>query len=182
MVFIIPPVGLYNAKRAYERQMCDEDDDEYSLEKDLATKRAVKSIMIYWMVAWGLVLGVVCYGVWFWLVKPACTRARARKDGAKRVLESLHSDAIRSANTVNFSDCQIVSQGALERDSAHYAREIRRFVRKSGYDYLYWDDCDNGIRFDVSGCKYDLRRQQCANGYKQAVRQLAVQRRISNQK
>lgn len=50
----IPPVGLY-VKRALERRMYENNDDdgEYSLEKELAYKEAAKAIMIYWMVAWG---------------------------------------------------------------------------------------------------------------------------------
>lgn len=195
MVFVLPPLAGYVAA-AQNRHRQSGDDDGCSLdmyisretrervEKEFAAERAaeLKREKPYWVVMFVLVYGFIGWAVWFAFVGPACERAGARKDGAKRVLKSLHSDAIRSANTANFSDYQVVSQRELERDSARYAREIQRIIRNSGYDYLYWDDCDNGIRFDVSGCKYDLRRQQCANGYKQAVRQLAVQRRISNQK
>jgi len=178
----IPPVGLY-VKRALERRMYENNDDDgkYSLEKELAYKKAAKAIMIYWMVAWGVMLGVVSY---FWLVNPACARASARKDGAQRVLESLHSDAIRSANTASFSDYTVIPQRELERDSAHYAREIRHFIRNSEYKYLcrkgrvYQFDMDRWVRWGMR----DAEVQQWTDGYKQAVGQLAMQRRIPKQK
>jgi hypothetical protein len=124
------------------------------------------------------VYGFIGWAIWYTVVQPACERAGVRKEGAKRVLESLHSDAIRSANTANF-DYTVISQSMWERDSACCARKIRRFIRRSGYDYLYWD---GGIRFDVYSCKKDLNRQQYVYDYQQAVKKLAVRRRSSKQK
>lgn len=191
MPVILPPLAGYVALA--QKRNCDTGGDGCSLdmyisretrervEKEFAAERAaeLKRERPYWIVLMVLWYGFIGWAIWYAFVGPARERACARSDGAQKVLESLHSDAIRSANTANFSDYMVIPQSMLERDSVRYARQIQRIIRNSGYDYLYWDD---GIQFDVHRCKENIRRQQCAYDYERAVKKLAVRRRTFKQK
>ena len=187
MPVILPPLAGYVAlaqKRQRSRGCKKREGASSNLESwrelDAKPEATAKAENIFWITAIVLWWGFAGWAGWVAVVEPARERACARNDGAQKVLESLHSDAIRSANTANFSDYMVViPQSMLERDSARYAREIQRIIRNSGYDYLYWND---GFHFDVYVCKEDLRRQQIAYDYKQAVKKLALQRRILKQK
>ena len=186
MVFVLPPFAGYVAlaqKRQRSRGCKKREGASSNLESwrelDAKPEATAKAENIFWITAIVLWWGFAGWAGWVAVVEPAFERAGVRKDGAQKVLESLHSDAIRSANTASFSDYTVIPQSMLERDSVHYARQIQRIIRNSGYDYLYWDD---GIQFDVHRCKENIRRQQCAYDYERAVKKLAVRRRTFKQK
>ena len=61
---------------------------------------------------------------------------QARKYGTEQVLESTHSRAVKSVDTINFANYVMIPQKTAERDSARYSRKISRFINLSGTDMV----------------------------------------------
>jgi len=116
------------------------------------------------------------------------------KYGTEQILNAVHNDAVNFANTININEYEFVSPRVAKRDSARYARKITRFIKHSGTAFLGWEP-DTTIKFGGSWVEInyvltvdkkliakDTNFLKLSNGYKRAVEQLAVQRRISKQK
>ena len=108
------------------------------------------------------------------------------KYGTEQILNIAHVDAVNSANTINVDEYELVSPRVAKRDSACYARKITRFIKRSGTEFLGWEpDVTRKIyvlTVDKNRIAKDTNFVKLSNGYKHAVEQLAVQRRISKQK
>ena len=114
---------------------------------------------------------------------------QARKYGTEQVLESTHSRAVKSVDTINFANYVMIPQKTAERDSARYSRKISRFINLSGTDYLYkyvvYETPGNGYRygyykvgFDKDAFIEEPKVQKALKGYEQACQQLAARRKV----
>ncbi len=112
----------------------------------------------------------------------------ARQVGTEKILTSLHKDAVNSANTIDITEFTLVSQRIAEHDSAHYAKKITKMVNNTGCDLLYkestfdFDTYTRDVRIVFDALYKDEKFQKYADKYKHSIEQLAVRRRIFNQK
>lgn len=122
---------------------------------------------------------------------------KAKEQGTKQILESAHYRAVNSIDTINIAEYELVSNRRAERDSARCARKVKKFIKHSGNRYLYrlLENPRDYISYVLQGdesvgtiiLKTDLVNkepefQKILHDYEVAIQQLAVQRRISNQK
>ncbi len=114
---------------------------------------------------------------------------QARKYGTEQVLESTHSRAVKSVDTINFANYVMIPQKTAERDSARYSRKISRFINLSGTDYLYkyivYETPGDGYRhayykvvFDKDAFVKEPKVQKALRGYEQSCQQLAARRKV----
>ena len=116
------------------------------------------------------------------------------KSGTEQILASAHADAVNSASTVNLENYEFTSELKAKCDSLYYARKITRFIKHSGTEFLEWQpvttvkfggswvETNYVLTVDKNLIAKDTNFLKLSNGYKRAVEQLAVQRRISKQK
>ena len=108
------------------------------------------------------------------------------KYGTEKILAAAHTDAVNSVNTINIDEYEFGSAMAAKLDSAYYARKITMFIKRSGTEFLVWKpDVTKKVyvlTVDENRIAKDAKFLKLSNGYKRAVEQLAVQRRISKQK
>ena len=181
MPVIIPPTYLYFNS--------DEDDGSYGGGLDPNWMKGL---------TWGMIISIPVVVVFMMFLRhrdsPSKIYEKELKYGTEQILNVAHNDAVNSANTINIDEYEFVSPMVAKCDSARYARKITRFIKRSGTAFLGWKP-DTTIRFggswveinyvltvDENRIAKDTNFLKLSNGYKRAVEQLAVQRRISKQK
>ena len=104
----------------------------------------------------------------------------------KEILTAAHADAVKTANTLNLADYELMSPEAAQRDSARYARRINRFVKYHGEDYLVRH---NPYPYDkqyyaisTNSLLEEPKLQKLVGKYKNTVQQLEMNRRHQRQK
>lgn len=180
MVTIVPPTYLYNNS--------DDDNGGYGgFDPDLAKGFSL-----------GMLIGVFIIVPYFayleYMDSPSKIYEKELKHGTEQILTAAHADAVNSAHTIDIDKYESVPQIVAKIDSARYARKITRFIKHSGTKFLGEEEivtekC-NGlfvkISYDLTVDKNLIAKDEkfirLSNGYKRAVEQLAVQRRISKQK
>lgn len=128
---------------------------------------------------------VLCGAIYFYKKnEPGKEYAPIKEKAANQILESAHSRASKSLDTINFTNYVIIPQKTAERDSARYSREISKLVDNSGIDYLYKEWVGNGesenwtVVFDKDAFVKDPKVQKALHGYEQACQQLATWRKV----
>ncbi len=149
---------------------------------------------VFWSFAWISILS--CVFAMFYLVyniTPVAQHKDAKKQGVKQILNSAHSDAINSAYTINLADYEIASKLKAKCDSLYYAKRISHFIHFNGnkfvkpkpiiqevYGRRYVVGYDSEI--DQNRIRKDPKFNNLLTNYKKSVQQLAVLRRINNQR
>lgn len=149
---------------------------------------------VWWSFAWVSVLS--CVFAIFYLVYntlPVAQHKDAKKQGVKQILNSAHSDAINSAYTINLADYETASKLKAKCDSLYYAKRISHFIHLNGNKFVKPKPITQevyGVRYVVGyGSEIDQSRickdpkfKKLLTNYEKSVQQLAVRRRINNQR
>ena len=120
------------------------------------------------------------------LYVPKTVRDAAPK-ATKEVLDAAHARAVKSTNTFDVADYQLLSPEVAQRDSARYARRINRFVKYHGEDYLvrvglFTDPNKWYYIHTPSLYHYEPKMQKLVGKYENTIRQLEMNRRYQRQK
>lgn len=120
------------------------------------------------------------------LYVPKNVRDAAPK-ATKEVLDVAHARAVKSTNTFDVADYQLLSPEVAQRDSARYARRINRFVKHHGEDYLvrvglFTDPNKWYYIHTTSLYHYEPKMQKLVGKYENTIRQLEMNRRYQRQK
>lgn len=166
--------------------------DEY---KPLSKCEKIKDRMFFWG---SETILVICCIALIYMMTPrgmaAIQNPKEKKLCRDEILKSAHSDAVNSANTVNLADYEITSGFKAKCDSLYYARKISHFIHIKGQDFLYFKPIMlyspvthrvtkySRLTIDTERINKEPKFAKYVTGYKRSVEQLAVQRRISNQK
>lgn len=116
--------------------------------------------------------------------EPGKEYAPIKEKVTNQILESAHSHAVKSLDTVNFADYVMISQRTAERDSARLGQKISKLVDNSGIDYLYKEWVGGGgwenwaVVFDKDAFVKEPKVQKALRGYEQACQQLAARRKV----
>lgn len=188
---IIAAAAAANARRAQYDFDDDEfdDDDDYEPESKYEKVKYKVAKSFFWIFASSAVIASLLL---VYHMTPIARYKNEKKQGVKQILDSAHSDAVNSAYTINLADYEITSKLKAKCDSLYYARKVSHFIYINGNKFVKFKpvikevygvrhiDLDFGIDQNLI-CK-DPKFNKYLTGYKKSVQQLAVQRRISNQK
>ena len=143
-----------------------------------------------WLWIFLIVVIVAMFGGAIYLYKnnkPGKEYAPIKEKAANQILESAHSRALKSLDTINFANYVLIPQKTAERDSSHYSRKISKLVDNSGIDYLYKEWVGGGgsenwaVVFDKDAFVKEPNVQKALKGYEQACQQLAARRKVYKQ-
>ncbi len=110
----------------------------------------------------------------------------ATPKATKEILTAAYADAIKTTNSLNLADYELIQPETAKRDSVRYASRINRFVKYHGEDYLvrhnpYPYDKQYYI-IDWKSLYGEPKMQKLVGKYKNAVQQLEMNRRHQRQK
>ena len=168
----------------------DEDFDDW---KPISKFEKIKDKVV-WFFLWTFVssgiIALLCLG---YNITPIAQHKNAKKQGVKQILDSAHSDAIISAYTIDLANYETTSKLKAKCDSLYYARKVSHFIYLNGNKFVKHKPITKevyGVRYimeynseiDQNRICKDQKFNKYLTGYKKSVQQLAVSRRISNQK
>ncbi len=111
---------------------------------------------------------------------------KATPKATKDILTAAHTDAIKTANSLNLADYELIPPETAKRDSARYARHINRFVKYHGEDYLVRHNpypYDKQYYIHTSSLyHYEPKMQKLVGKYENTIQQLEMNRRYQRQK
>lgn len=134
--------------------------------------------------AWfGLILWLVLSGaLTLWILGGSKTDwekscKEAREQGAEQLITYAYSLAAKSVDTVNFANYKMIPQRQAERDSVRSARKIRKFVKKTGIQYIGYNRQWAPV-LRTGAVVRDPEFQELSKKYQTAAQRLIVQRKI----
>lgn len=199
-------VAAANARRALDDEEFEEEFEEAELDKKEFSHRdlyydykptskyeKIKDKIAWsflWISALSCILAIFQLGYY---ITPIARHKDAKKQGVKQILNSAHSDAANSAYTINLADYETTSKIKAKCDSLYYARKVSHFIYLNGNKFVKPKPITKevyGVRYvigyvaeiDQNRIYQDPKFNKYLTGYKKSVQQLAVQRRINNQR
>lgn len=193
-------IAAANVRRALdEDEEITEKEEEFGYDEDfddwepMSKFEKIKN-KVDWFFLWTFVsVGVIALLYLGYNTTPIAQHKNAKRQGVKQILDSAHSDAVNSAYTINLADYETTSKLKAKCDSLYYARKVSHFIYLHGNQFVK----PKPITKEVYGVRYimeydseidqnrickDPKFNKYLTGYKKSVQQLAVSRRISNQK
>ena len=102
---------------------------------------------------------------------------KAHEQGAEQLITYAYSLAAKSVDTVNFANYKMIPQRQAERDSVRSARKIRKFVKKTGIQYIGYNRQWAPV-LRTGAVVRDPEFQELSKKYQTAAQRLIVQRKI----
>lgn len=153
--------------------------------KELKEKRKAEERMetMAVLAAFIIVSMIVLYGTLLYVPKKV---RDATPKATKEILTAAYAEAIKTTNSLNLADYELIQPETAKRDSVRYARRINRFVKYHGEDYLIRHDPypydKRYYTIDWKSLYGKPKMQKLVGKYKNAVQQLEMNRRHQRQK
>ena len=110
----------------------------------------------------------------------------ATPKATKEILTAAYADAIKTTNSLNLADYELIQPETAKRDSVRYASRINRFVKYHGEDYLIrhnpYPYDKQYYTIDWKSLYGEPKMQKLVGKYKNTVQQLEMNRRHQRQK